>query len=119
METSRKQKDKDVVGSKTCTPDIRSFMLSSKRTCLTSLIECERILNEDSHPVPHLEDVVVSDSDDSEPGPGEGLLATCPNSSVVKSISNSVNIDENSDVPSTSASTLSATITSIVPNNDK
>ena len=52
-------------------------MLSSKRTCLTSSIECEPILNEDSHPVPHLEDVVISDSDDSEPCPGKGLLATC------------------------------------------
>ena len=56
-------------------------MLNSKRACLTSSFECEPILNEDSRPVPHLEDVVTSDSDDSisleEPGPVEALLATC------------------------------------------
>ena len=57
--------------------NIRSSMLSSKRACLTSSFECEPILNEDSRPVPHLEDVVTSYSDNStSPSGVEELLAT-------------------------------------------
>ena len=79
-------------------------MLSFKRAFLTSSSECEPILNEDSHLVTHLEDVVTFDSDDSisleGPSCVEALPATCsaesdlimscPKSSGVESISNSM-----------------------------
>ena len=65
MESSRKQKDKDMVSSNKSITDIQSFMLRFKRASLRYSFECEPILNEDRRPVPHLEDVVISDSGDS------------------------------------------------------
>ena len=51
-----------MISSKKCTTDICAKF---KRAFLTSSSECEPILNEDSRPVTHLEDVVTFDSDDS------------------------------------------------------